>query len=162
MPDQPARKWIDPDGTLFDTVELLRDPDGAGVTELADRLGVAERTVHAHLTTLRTRGFAVKRTGEYERGLRAFESHELDRRPVTKINGCYDSQYGRGRPREDANDDTIPGPFGGINQPPPTAPGSGSRGTNSNPTLAGPRPDPGPTRPLVRVPDALRGGYVIS
>jgi len=71
--DQGTGKGIESDGTLFDIVELLRELDGAGVTELADRLDVAKSTVHAHLTTLRDRGFAVKRAGEYELGLRFFE-----------------------------------------------------------------------------------------
>ena len=64
---------IKSDETLFDLVELLRELDGAGVTELAERLGVAKSTVHGHLTTLRQRGFAVKRGGGYELGLRFFE-----------------------------------------------------------------------------------------
>lgn len=64
---------IKSDETLFDLVELLRDLDGAGVTELAERLGVAKSTVHGHLTTLRERGFVVQRSGEYELGLRFFE-----------------------------------------------------------------------------------------
>ena len=64
---------INSDETLFDLVELLRELDGAGVTELAERLGIAKSTVHGHLTTLRRRGFAVKRGGRYELGLRFFE-----------------------------------------------------------------------------------------
>ena len=72
-PTQETGKGINSDETLFDLVELLRELDGAGVTELADRLGVAKSTVHAHLTSLCDRGFAVKRAGEYELGLRFFE-----------------------------------------------------------------------------------------
>jgi DNA-binding IclR family transcriptional regulator len=64
---------IDSDETLFDLVELLRSLDGAGVTELARELGIAKSTVHGHLTTLRERGFVVKRAGQYELGLRFFE-----------------------------------------------------------------------------------------
>jgi len=64
---------IKSDETLFDLVELLRELDGAGVTELSERLGIAKSTVHGHLTTLRERGFVVKRSGRYELGLRFFE-----------------------------------------------------------------------------------------
>ncbi|MFD1600896.1 IclR family transcriptional regulator [Halobellus rarus] len=64
---------IKSDETLFDVVELLRRLDGAGVTELADRLGIAKSTVHGHLTTLVERGFVVKRGGEYHLGLRFFQ-----------------------------------------------------------------------------------------
>jgi IclR family acetate operon transcriptional repressor len=67
------RGGIKSDETLFDLVELLREVDGAGVTELAERLGIAKSTVHGHLTTLRQRGFVVKRSGQYELGLRFFE-----------------------------------------------------------------------------------------
>lgn len=64
---------IESDETLFDIVEHLRQLDGAGVTELAEELGLAKSTVHGHLTTLRERGFVVKRSGRYELGLRFFE-----------------------------------------------------------------------------------------
>lgn len=64
---------IKSDETLFDIVELLRELDGAGVTELAERLGVAKSTVHGHLTTLRRRGFVVRRSDQYELGLQFFE-----------------------------------------------------------------------------------------
>ncbi len=64
---------IKSDETLFDIIELLRELDGAGVTTLAERLGIAKSTVHGHLTTLRERGFVVKRSGRYELGLRLFE-----------------------------------------------------------------------------------------
>jgi gentisate 1,2-dioxygenase len=49
----------------------------------------------------------------------AFENHELERQPVTKTQGYWDSQYGRGRPEDDANGDGIPGPFEGIREATP-------------------------------------------
>ena len=52
-------RGIKSDETLFDIVELLRETDGAGVTEVADRLDVAKSTVHGHLTTLLDRGARV-------------------------------------------------------------------------------------------------------
>ncbi|WP_424009312.1 gentisate 1,2-dioxygenase [Haloferax denitrificans] len=42
-----------------------------------------------------------------------FENHELDRQPVTKSQGYWESQYGRARPFEDTKEDGIPGPFEG-------------------------------------------------
>ncbi|SFS89488.1 gentisate 1,2-dioxygenase [Halostagnicola kamekurae] len=48
-----------------------------------------------------------------------FENHELDRQPVTKTQGYWDSQYGRARPTEAAKDDSIPGPFEGTADPTP-------------------------------------------
>jgi IclR family acetate operon transcriptional repressor len=71
--DGDRKGGIKSDETLFDIIELLRELDDAGVTELAEQLGVAKSTVHGHLTTLRERGFVVKRSGRYELGLRFFE-----------------------------------------------------------------------------------------
>lgn len=74
MARQPNEsRGIQSDETLFDVVESLRKLDGAGVTELADRLDVAKSTVHGHLTTLLDRGFVVKRGREYHLGLQFFE-----------------------------------------------------------------------------------------
>lgn len=66
-------RGIKSDETLFDVVELLREVDGAGVTEVADRLDVAKSTAHGHLTTLLDRGYVVKRGQEYHLGLKFFE-----------------------------------------------------------------------------------------
>ncbi|WP_435127036.1 cupin domain-containing protein [Halobaculum sp. D14] len=43
----------------------------------------------------------------------AFENHELERQPVTKTQGYWDSQYGRARPANEDKGDDIPGPFSG-------------------------------------------------
>lgn len=48
-----------------------------------------------------------------------FEFHELDRQPVTKSPGYWDSQYGRGRPANEPPDQSIPGPFEGIREATP-------------------------------------------
>ena len=48
-----------------------------------------------------------------------FEYHELDRQPVTKTQGYWASQYGRGRPDDEVTDDSIPGPFEGTTEPTP-------------------------------------------
>ncbi|SDY08772.1 IclR family transcriptional regulator [Halobellus clavatus] len=71
--DATAGRGIKSDEKLFDIVELLRDRNGAGVTEIADSLGVAKSTAHGHLTTLRDRGFVVKRDNRYHLGLKFFE-----------------------------------------------------------------------------------------
>ncbi|SFR63681.1 cupin domain-containing protein [Halogeometricum limi] len=47
-----------------------------------------------------------------------FENHELERQPVTKTQGYWDSQYGRGRPANEKSGD-IPGPFQGTREPTP-------------------------------------------
>lgn len=48
-----------------------------------------------------------------------FENHELERQPVTKSQGYWESQYGRGRAADDAKEDGIPGPFEGIREATP-------------------------------------------
>ncbi len=48
-----------------------------------------------------------------------FENHELERQPVTKTEGYWDSQYGRARSYDQSKDDSIPGPFEGIRDPTP-------------------------------------------
>jgi len=66
-------RGIKSDETLFALIELLRELDGAGVTELAEHLGVAKSTIHGHLTTMRNHGFVAKCGTEYRLGLRFFD-----------------------------------------------------------------------------------------
>lgn len=72
---QPSEtgKGIKSDETLFALIETLRELDGAGVTELADHLGVAKSTIHGHLTSMRDHGFVVKRGAKYHLGLGFFD-----------------------------------------------------------------------------------------
>jgi len=58
-------------------LELLRELDGVGVTELADRLGWPKSTVHNHLATLRRNEYIVQEDGEYKLGLRFLELGEF-------------------------------------------------------------------------------------
>lgn len=51
--------------TLLSVIRNLQDLDGAGVTELAEHLGLAKSTVHDHLTTLREHGYVVKHEETY-------------------------------------------------------------------------------------------------
>jgi gentisate 1,2-dioxygenase len=52
-------------------------------------------------------------------GRHVFENHELERQPVTKTEGYWDSQYSRARPANETTDGTIPGPFEGIREATP-------------------------------------------
>ena len=54
----------------FEIVEILKRMDGAGVTEIADRMDVSKSTVYKHLQTLVTHDYATKVDGEYRVGLR--------------------------------------------------------------------------------------------
>ena len=60
------------DETLFSIVEHLAEVDGAGVTELAARTGLAKSTVHDHLASLVAHDFVEKRGSTYHLGLQFF------------------------------------------------------------------------------------------
>ena len=53
----------------FEILELLSEQTTAGVTAVADETGMAKSTVHAHLSTLRDRGYVVRTPDGYQLGL---------------------------------------------------------------------------------------------
>lgn len=59
--------------TMLSVIETLDEEGGAGVTTVADRLGVAKSTAHAHLRTLLDQQYVVKRGETYHVGLRFLE-----------------------------------------------------------------------------------------
>ncbi|SFR63724.1 IclR family transcriptional regulator [Halogeometricum limi] len=71
--ESDSKRGVKSDETLFALIELLRERDGAGVTELARAAGVAKSTVHGHLTSMRDHGFVVKRGQTYHLGLQFFD-----------------------------------------------------------------------------------------
>lgn len=71
--EDAAERGIKSDHTLFSIIEYLREVDGAGVTEIADEIGVSKSTVYGHLTTMRDYGFVVKRDQRYALGLGFFD-----------------------------------------------------------------------------------------
>ena len=74
MDDDGTRsKGIQSNETLFTIIEFLRENDGGGVTEIAAGTDLSKSTVHGHLTSLRDRGFVVKRDGQYRLGLQFFD-----------------------------------------------------------------------------------------
>lgn len=56
--------------TAFRVVEAVDDLDGAGTTELANRLGLSKGAIHKHLKTLEQLGYLVRRADSYHVGLR--------------------------------------------------------------------------------------------
>lgn len=68
----------------LDIVEALWDADGAGVTELTELTGLPKSTVHAHLSTLRAKGYVVRTDSAYELSLRflAFGEHVKHSEPL--------------------------------------------------------------------------------
>lgn len=63
-------------------LDELRSLDGAGVSELADRLDLAKATVHSHLATLLDNEFVVKRGDQYEISLRFVDFGEYAKNDV--------------------------------------------------------------------------------
>jgi DNA-binding IclR family transcriptional regulator len=66
--DEPKHPVTTVDRTLR-IVETIQELDGAGVSEIADRVDVGKSAVHNHLTTLENRGYVVKESDEYYVGL---------------------------------------------------------------------------------------------
>jgi DNA-binding IclR family transcriptional regulator len=56
--------------TTLEIIELLKERDGAGVTEVADELGIAPSTAHNHLSTLSETEYVVKEDDSYHLGLK--------------------------------------------------------------------------------------------
>ena len=54
----------------FEVISALQDLQGAGVTEIADHLGMSKSAVYNHLATLRKLRFVVKEGDTYRLGLR--------------------------------------------------------------------------------------------
>ncbi|THE64350.1 IclR family transcriptional regulator [Salinadaptatus halalkaliphilus] len=54
----------------LDVLEALWRAEGAGVTAVTERTGLAKSTVHAHLRTLRSKGYVVQEGDEYRLSLR--------------------------------------------------------------------------------------------
>ncbi|WP_440767171.1 helix-turn-helix domain-containing protein [Natronorubrum sp. DTA7] len=52
----------------------MKETDVAGVTELADRLGLAKSTVHNHLLSLERHRYVVNEGGQYRLGLEFFNT----------------------------------------------------------------------------------------
>lgn len=65
--------------TLFEVVQVLKDSNGAGVTEIASEIGMAKSTVHRYLSTLEENDYVVKEDGEYHIGLRILSLGEFAR-----------------------------------------------------------------------------------
>ena len=70
MPDGPAPRTLDSVTKTLDIVEALWRAEGAGVTELTDLVDLPKSTVHAHLSTLREKGYVVQDGDEYRLSLR--------------------------------------------------------------------------------------------
>lgn len=58
------------DETLLTIVDALKDFDSAGITEIADEIGVAKSTVHKHLKSLEAHDMVTNENGRYSLGFK--------------------------------------------------------------------------------------------
>lgn len=75
-------------------VEKLRELDGGRVTELATELDLAPSTVHSHLSTLLSNGYAVKQGDEYYLSLRFLDHGDYvrNRKKAYRVAASYTDQ----------------------------------------------------------------------
>lgn len=53
-------------------IEYLQESDGAGVTQVANKFGMAKSSAHGHLQTLKKKGYIAQEDSEYQVGLQFF------------------------------------------------------------------------------------------
>lgn len=71
MAEDASRKGtVKASENLLDVVEALLELEEAGVTEIAEAVGVSKSTVHRHLKTLNNRGYILKKANRYSLGLK--------------------------------------------------------------------------------------------
>lgn len=67
------KRTIDSSITTFRVLEAFHDFEQAGVTEIANCLGLAKSTTHIHLNTLEEEGYLIKEGGKYTLSHRLLE-----------------------------------------------------------------------------------------
>jgi len=89
MTDNPlrAKHPIKAAKTTFDIIEALKELDGAGVSEIADRLDLGKSNVHNYLSTLEQEGYVHKDGTQYNVGLQFLElgAYARQKRPVYEV-----------------------------------------------------------------------------
>jgi DNA-binding IclR family transcriptional regulator len=69
MEREPTTRTLKTTETTLEVIEALEALDGARVSELAEELGMAASTVHAHLATLEKHEYVAREGDEYHLGL---------------------------------------------------------------------------------------------
>ncbi|MFC4437231.1 MULTISPECIES: IclR family transcriptional regulator [Natrialbaceae] len=65
MANDSRHRPVETVDTAFEIVDVLKRRDGAGITEIADELGLAKSTVHRHVKTLEARGLLLQEGNSY-------------------------------------------------------------------------------------------------
>lgn len=71
--DESAKHPVATTKRTLDIIQALKDLDGGGVTDIADRVGFSKSAVHNHLSTLREYNYVVKDGEVYDLGLKFLE-----------------------------------------------------------------------------------------
>lgn len=82
------RKRVQAIQTSIDIISVLREKDGAGITEIAKAMGVSKGTVYNHLITLEENDFVIKDANDtYHLGLRFLDvaHHVQSRIPILEL-----------------------------------------------------------------------------
>lgn len=75
---------VDSVQTACHILDLLEELDGAGVTRIAEEVGLAKSTAHSHLATLEKAEYLVKRNSEYHLSLLHLKKGEFVKSRITK------------------------------------------------------------------------------
>jgi DNA-binding IclR family transcriptional regulator len=76
MAQENGSRTVEAVQTSLDIIGLLREREGAGVTEIAEELELSKGTVHGHIATLAENEYIVKNDNEYRLSLRHLELGE--------------------------------------------------------------------------------------
>ena len=76
MPQQTESRTVEAVQTSLDIIDLLKEREGAGVTEIAEELDLSKGTVHGHIATLAENEYIVKNDNTYRLSLRHLELGE--------------------------------------------------------------------------------------
>ncbi|SIS20570.1 IclR family transcriptional regulator [Natronorubrum thiooxidans] len=95
--DNTAGRTLQTTSISLEVVEMLRELDGGRVTELADELELAPSTVHSHLSTLLSKGYAVKQGDEYYLSLRFLDHGDYvrNRKKSYRVAASYTEQLAK-------------------------------------------------------------------
>jgi DNA-binding IclR family transcriptional regulator len=97
MNDESGSRQVQATMTSLEIVEMLRELDGARVTELADALDLSPSTVHTHLSTLIETNYVVKSGDIYHLSLHflGLANYVRNRRNAYAIADSYTDQLAR-------------------------------------------------------------------
>lgn len=76
MAQKTESRTVEAVQTSLDIIDLLKEREGAGVTEIAEELGLSKGTVHGHIATLAENEYIVKNDSTYRLSLRHLELGE--------------------------------------------------------------------------------------